>query len=1398
MSVNNIRMGLDFLFNATPALDSLKQLGTGFKDTQASINAISDKIGNLRVGLNVTATDIKNIASSAGAASSASIRELGLSHGIAISKLDELVAANDAVLQSVYNSQKAILGNVRGISEEVQQNVAAMRVDDFAMKTSVAVDQAAKAMQAAGVTMQSTGQQWQMVLQGIGAESEKSLNKFNDVMAESSNLMKTANPTQMAQYQQLMYQLDARLASLQQEYAETEMSAEEYHLRAQELAEDHAASLKHLNYQVDFTNNKMQQMKRSLGNLFSGTTAGFMSTLAAVSILDDALRSQQQTVATTHQLAMMNRDMISGLSDSAQGFNRTVMQMNSSIRSIGGETQVSMTRASEAFNAIASARVRGTIDELEQMTVTSVRMQQAFGISEGAAADLFRTLNLAGGLDAEGINAVGEALADVQAVWGLTGEEATEASAQIGRVINRMTAMGANSIKNAGIVAREVGRMTTAFTRAGLSAQDASAMMDRFMDPSKIEDNVLLWNSMGMSVSDGLAMMTGDAAAMEGMTERLMHTARDLKEQYGDNPLALQAMAEAHGLTIQQVNQLASELEAEQALLSDPAAMRAMEQRANLEEQANQARASAAEAIQRLAALGNVLMQSFIMPMIDFLTPLISGLASFTSKVFGAIDALGPLGGVIKSALGAFLLFTVVTRGNIFKLLGPIKMLTGGKGFGGLFSAIKGGAASATQSIGRFVSSAADKLGKGGPLSKAIGNLGQRMQGLGGNTPANLPDNATPPGGGPDVDGSKPNKFMEGISKLPAKQLMMVGAAMLMVAGAVALLALSFKILVETVQNASFGEIAAAVGLLVVMMGLLIGMMWALQATVPAMLTAGSGLLFFGGALMMIAAAVAIVVLSMSVLLNTLKGMTGPEILGGIAMLAIVMGGFILMILALGAIAPVLYTAGTGLLFFGAGLMLVAGAMVLFGLGIMMIGVGLKMITETINNAGEAFVENAGAFAAGILAILPALAALGAVAIIASLGIVPLSIGLALILVTVLALGGAFMLVGDGIRQMTEQMIYIGQNMWDVIKGFVAFAAGLALVGAVAVAFGIPLILAGAAILALGIGMQVAAGAIARLAEISDQILPVFAALAAGLTMLAIVGLFAIGPLVGMGVALLAVGVGMMMAGLGIQLVAKGLMTLSEISGSIIGISIQLAIGLTILAAAGSYAAIPLAILGGAMLALGLGLALAGVGINAVAFGFGKLIELQGQMIPAALELGAALGIMALGMVALALAAPYAASALLALVVMIPILLVMNWALGGIANKFERMGEGISLFAQNIGTAISGIQNLKSELSDVGGLAGDFLNELGMVNAELQNFTGATEMALAAQQNLTQSVTVERDEEDNPQLTVLSDIATNTFNTNATLERIENWLKEGGTGRQTGTRDIGMGNALPG
>lgn len=641
--------------------------------------------------------------------------------------------------------------------------------------------------------------------------------------------------------------------------------------------------------------------------------------VGAFSAFQDAANAQDRMVRTLSSMGMMAKE----------GRNE-LGQLTTSVLKVGTATQIMATDATEAISQLFNMRVVNprNFADAEELAIMTVRMGQAFDMSTEQAAQFTKSLKIIGGLGVSEIKGAADAVANVQNSLGLTSQEAGEVFTQIGFMTRRMKAFG-GTVKNIQVMTTNVAKLSVTFEKAGLAASEANELLNRMLDPTKIEENVLLYQGLGMTVQDGFKMMTGDGQQFNNMSERMIGLAKKLQAQYGQSPLALQAMAEAYGLSLEQVSSLSKMTEKEIAL---------QKEQASLEEQANKAREGMKKSWDRVMASLNIIIQAFIMPLINFITPIIKGFADFVTLISNLIDTLPILGDIIKFVLGALLFTFLLGIGKqILTLIPNIGLL--GKAFGGIGNAIAGAAGKFKD----FISNALLSTKSGGVLSKIGGFLG----GAGKKTPT-IPAADTPGPSTTPVPAQK-SGFLDQLKGLDPKVLLAIGAAILMIGAAISMVVLSMALLMNVMKGMTAGEIIGGISILVVIMGSFIAMVAILAgvstAAAAPIAALGGAILMIGGAIALVVASVALLVLSMAFLFTVMKDTVGGEMIAGILTLT----NALLMMVAV--VGPGFFVMGAALLSLGVIAAATGGLFKDLGANLLNTGTGLKLIADNTNAA---------------------------------------------------------------------------------------------------------------------------------------------------------------------------------------------------------------------------------------------------------------------------------------------------------------------------------------------------------------------------------------------------------------------------------------------------------------
>lgn len=200
----------------------------------------------------------------------------------------------------------------------------------------------------------------------------------------------------------------------------------------------------------------------------------------------------------------------------------------------------------DMMEGLIKLRVGGK--ELEQLSIDALNLQKITGGNADSIQKMTGQLSLMGGLGQKSITGIMSSITDVQREFGMTSESVNALTGSISETTQTLKNMG----KSAGEIEKfQKGtiKLAGAFESVGISAQTATDMINKMLDPSKIEDNALLFSKMGISMEDA---MNGDLDG-DQMLSGLRDIGQELQEMSGPQAAA---MANAYGMSLQQLRQM--------------------------------------------------------------------------------------------------------------------------------------------------------------------------------------------------------------------------------------------------------------------------------------------------------------------------------------------------------------------------------------------------------------------------------------------------------------------------------------------------------------------------------------------------------------------------------------------------------------------------------------------------------------------------------------------------------------------------------------------------------------------------------------------------------------------------------------------------------------------------
>ena len=282
-----------------------------------------------------------------------------------------------------------------------------------------------------------------------------------------------------------------------------------------------------------------------------------------------------------------------------------------------------------------------------------------------------------------------------------------------------------------------------------------------------------------------------------------------------------------------------------------------------------------------------------------------------------------------------------------------------------------------------------------------------------------------------------------------------LGAALLMVGGAVVLTAAGFKLLADAATQLASGG-GAAIATFFGMVAAIAALAVVVRLLGPAMIGASAGFLMFAAALLIIGAAIFVAAAGITMLATQLPIISQYGLSASVGLLAL--AGAV-AVFGVGALV-----AAVGVILLGAGLIVLAAGLMIAAVGALLFGVALTLIAAMSLVAG-----------AGLMIMAVAMIMIAPMTLIAAVGMLMLAV--AMVMIAPMA-----MIAAVGMLMLSMALILVGPMAMVAAVGLMLLAAasmmlaaGLAAVAAAAMMTAAAIVAIGAAVMAM-VSMFIMAG----------------------------------------------------------------------------------------------------------------------------------------------------------------------------------------------------------------------------------------------------------------------------------------------------------------------------------
>lgn len=286
-------------------------------------------------------------------------------------------------------------------------------------------------------------------------------------------------------------------------------------------------------------------------DIFSSTVK-LSSTMASIGTAGFLANVVKDTINLNNEMTALSMRMGKGKA----GIKELTNTVSGLQASIGTSYETAVSLVSE----LAKIKYDGNIKE----AAAGIDLfSRATGVSNGEVLQLTTNLSKGSGLSGKSINALYAGMVKVQQEVGISDQGMTALVNSISEASYNMTAFGKSS--------DEVKRMSTdmvalvgSLEKVGISAQKSTQFLNDLTDPDRIQDNILLYSQLGVSIEDAMS----GSIDMDTMDSSLKELSQKIVDM---GPIAGSQFAKSMGMSFKDASKMVNVQEGAASQLSDQA-----------------------------------------------------------------------------------------------------------------------------------------------------------------------------------------------------------------------------------------------------------------------------------------------------------------------------------------------------------------------------------------------------------------------------------------------------------------------------------------------------------------------------------------------------------------------------------------------------------------------------------------------------------------------------------------------------------------------------------------------------------------------------------------------------------------------------------------------------------
>jgi len=362
----------------------------------------------------------------------------------------------------------------------------------------------------------------------------------------------------------------------------------------------------------------------------------------------DAIKGAMELEDAANRIA---RTMVGG-TQSTEAFHRAQSKLMTDIKKSAWEAGASIEDMAAVYEGLAAYHI--PVKDLKGLADMSFKAAKGLNMSRDAATQLVAELKHVGRLSGREIKGILNQFATLQQYVGLSAAETQALAKGIIETTRRLKSMGATATLITRY-ARETNKLAAMFVKVGLDAQGAADLVSRLFDPDQLENNIVLYSKLGMSVSHAMAIMQGAGEIPADMASKFVDIAKQVTAM---GPIAGKAYAETMGMSYKMAQQLGSLTRDQVSEVNKVLGKGGDEAGKQLEEQRKRQQEALKEQLEMTRNRMALMWMETLAPMLEFLKGALGGIQQIMSDLMPVVK-------IISSFIGGIM-------GQLTKLIKPM------------------------------------------------------------------------------------------------------------------------------------------------------------------------------------------------------------------------------------------------------------------------------------------------------------------------------------------------------------------------------------------------------------------------------------------------------------------------------------------------------------------------------------------------------------------------------------------------------------------------------------------------------------------------------------------------------------------------------------------------------